>query len=102
MVFKSDFKTFGNFSIVKKDVCSSFGDLSWNVADQYPMESWFVPDPNGSREDDGVLLTPMLDGKLGKSYLVILDPKTMKPISKAQLPILVPFHFHGRFIDNVY
>lgn len=102
VVFKSDFKTFGNFSIVKKDVCGSSGDLSWNVADQYPMESWFVPDPNGSREDDGVLLTPMLDGKLGKSYLVILDPKTMKPISKAQLPILVPFHFHGRFINNVY
>jgi carotenoid cleavage dioxygenase-like enzyme len=66
------------------------------------MEGWFVPDPKGTVEDDGVLMVPVLDGNLGKSYLVILDPKTMKPITKAYLPIAVPFHFHGRFIENIY
>ncbi|XP_061188593.1 beta,beta-carotene 15,15'-dioxygenase-like [Saccostrea echinata] len=101
-VFKSDFKTWGNFSFVKKDICNSTGDLSWSVPGHYPMEGWFVPDPNGSAEDDGVLMIPVVDGNLGKSYIVILDPKTMKPITKAYLPIIVPFHFHGRFIENVY
>lgn len=102
VVFKSDNKVWGNFSFVKKDVCNSTGDLSWSLPGHYPMEGWFVPDPTGSAEDDGVLMVPVLDGNLGKSYLIILDPKTMKPITKAYLPIIVPFHFHGRFIENVY
>ena len=102
VVFKSDLKSWGNFSIVKKDLCNSSGDLSWSVNNHYPMESWFVPNPDGTSEDDGVLLTPVLDGKLGKSYIVILDAKTMKPTTKAYLPILLPFHFHGRFMEDLY
>ena len=102
MAFKSDLKSWGNFSIVKKDLCNSSGDLSWSVNSHYPMESWFVPNPDGSSEDDGVLLTPVLDGALGKSYIVILDAKTMKPTTKAYLPILLPFHFHGRFMEDLY
>ncbi|XP_061180479.1 beta,beta-carotene 15,15'-dioxygenase-like [Saccostrea echinata] len=101
-VFKSDFKTFGNFSFVKKDICNTTGDMSWSLPGHYPMEGWFVPDPNGSAEDDGVLMLPVLDGNLGKSYLLILDPKTMKPITKSYMPFNVPFHFHGRFIKNLF
>lgn len=95
VVFKSDFKMFGNFFIVKKDVCSFFGDFFWNVVDQYLMESWFVLDLNGLREDDGVLLILMFDGKFGKSYLVIFDFKMMKFIFKVQLLIFVFFYFYG-------
>jgi carotenoid cleavage dioxygenase-like enzyme len=102
VVLKSDNKIYGNFSFVKKDLCNSTGDLSWSIQDHYPVEGWFVPDPKGTVEDDGVLMVPVLDGNLEKSYLLILDPKTMKPITKAYLPIVVPFHFHGRFVENVY
>lgn len=102
VVFKSDSKIWGNFSFVKKDVCNASGDLSWSVPGHYPMEGWFVPNPEGSSEDDGVLMVPVLDGNLGKSYILLLDPKTMKPITKAFSPFQVPFHFHGRFIENVF
>lgn len=102
VVFKSDNKLWGNFSFVKKDVCNSSGDLSWSIPGHYPMEGWFVPHPNGSTEDDGVLMVPVLDGNLGKSYLIMLDPKTMKPITKSYVPFTVPFHFHGRFFENVF
>ncbi|XP_062596350.1 beta,beta-carotene 15,15'-dioxygenase-like [Saccostrea cucullata] len=101
-VFKSDFKTWGNISFVKKDLCNTTGDLSWSLPGHYPMEGWFVPDPNGSAEDDGVLMLPVLDGNQAKSYLLILDPKTLKPIAKSYTPFITPFHFHGRFIENLF
>lgn len=66
------------------------------------MEGWFVPNPKGSSEDDGVLMVPVLVGNIGKSYILLLDPKTMKPFTKAFLPMVVPFHFHGRLFGNVY
>lgn len=102
VVFKSDNKIWGNFSFVKKDVCNASGDLSWSIPGHYPMEGWFVPNPEGLSEDDGILMVPVLDGNLGKSYILLLDPKTMKPITKAIVPFQVPFHFHGRFIENVF
>jgi carotenoid cleavage dioxygenase-like enzyme len=101
VVFKSDFKTVGNFSFVKKDMCNSTGDLSWSLPGHYPMEGSFVPNPNGSAEDDGVLMIPVFNGNIEKAYLMILDPKTMKPLTKAYLPVSLLFQFHGRFLENV-
>ena len=36
--------------------------LVWQEADMYPSEPVFVPDPKGSSEDSGVLLSPAYDG----------------------------------------
>lgn len=102
VAFKSDFKTWGNFSFVKKDMCNSTGDLSWSLPGHYPMEGWFVPHPNGSAEDDGVLMVPVFNGNNEKAYLMILDPKTMKPVTTAYLPVSLLFHFHGRFFENLH
>jgi carotenoid cleavage dioxygenase-like enzyme len=102
ITFKSDFKTWGNFSFVKKDMCNASRDLSWSLPGHYPMEGWFVPNPNGSAEDDGVLIVPVFNGNIEKTYLMILDPKTMKPLTKAYLPVGLLFHFHGRFFENLH
>ena len=46
--------------------------LSWYRASHYPSEPIFVPRPGAMSEDDGVVLSVMLDGKRGKSYLLVL------------------------------
>ena len=65
-----------------------------------PSEAIFLPRPNGTAEDDGVLLTVLLDGKQTRSMLLILDAQTMTEVARAtmQQSKVVPFGFHGTFI----
>ena len=102
LVFQSNNRTFASFSYVKKDLCNSTGDKSWTIPGHYMMEGWFVPDPDGTNEDDGVILIPVLDGNQRRSYLAVLDARDLTLISKSYTPIVVPFHFHGRFFPNVF
>ena len=69
--------------------------IAWKVHAHSPGEAIFVPDPEGEAEDHGVLLSVVLDGNLGTSYLLVLDARTFKEIGKAVLEIPVPFGFHG-------
>ncbi|XP_064613737.1 beta,beta-carotene 15,15'-dioxygenase-like [Liolophura sinensis] len=101
VVLKSDHLHLSNVTVVKKDLCRPNKDRMWYVPYHYPVEAWFVPTPGGHEEDDGILITPVLDGPNRKSYLAIIDPKTMTTVNSATLPIVVPFTLHGRFFHNV-
>ncbi|KAF3481068.1 carotenoid cleavage dioxygenase 1 [Arthroderma uncinatum] len=46
-------------------------------------------------EDDGVLLSVVLDGLSGKSYLLVLDAKTMTEVGRADVHGAIGFGFHG-------
>lgn len=63
----------------------------------YPGEPVFVPRPAGNGEDDGVLLSVVLDGARGVSFLLVLDAPALEEIARADLPVPVPFGFHGAF-----
>ncbi|KAL4953636.1 carotenoid oxygenase [Aspergillus filifer] len=67
----------------------------WSAHAQSPGEAIFVPDPNGKDEDDGVLLSVVLDGFTGNSYLLVLDARTMEEIGRASVKGVVAFGFHG-------
>ncbi|KAJ8096925.1 carotenoid oxygenase [Lipomyces tetrasporus] len=69
----------------------------WTENGCTPSEPLFVADPNGKDEDDGVLLTVVLDGFQNRSMLVILDAKTMKEVCRATMPKdkIVGLGFHG-------
>merc|ERR1719221_1656897 len=54
--------------------------IFWHVEGHYPGEPIFVADPGGSAEDDGVVMTNVLDSVGKESYLLVLDAKTMKEI----------------------
>lgn len=82
VVFKSDNKIWGNFFFVKKDVCNVFGDLLWFIFGYYFMEGWFVLNFEGLFEDDGIFMVLVLDGNIGKSYILFFDLKIMKLIIK--------------------
>lgn len=68
------------------------------TASPNPGEPIFVPNPVGTAEDDGVLLTVVLDGESGKSSLVILNAQSMKVVARAKMQTAVPLGFHGTFV----
>jgi torulene dioxygenase len=74
--------------------------LQWNHHAQSPGEPIFVPNPEGSQEDDGVLLSVVLDGYTGKSYLLCLDAHTLKELGRAHVNGPVGFGFHGQHIPT--
>ncbi|XP_050412299.1 beta,beta-carotene 15,15'-dioxygenase isoform X3 [Patella vulgata] len=65
-----------------------------------PGEPIFLPKPGSTREDEGVLLTPIIANKPGtESYLLILDAETMTELARATLPAkeIMTLTFHGFF-----
>ncbi|ETN47148.1 uncharacterized protein HMPREF1541_01339 [Cyphellophora europaea CBS 101466] len=69
----------------------------WSVHGHTAGEAIFVPDPAGmdGEEDEGVLLTVVLDGFEGKSYLLILDARSLDTVAKAHVDGVVGMGFHG-------
>jgi carotenoid cleavage dioxygenase-like enzyme len=64
-------------------------------------EPIFVPRPDGTLEDDGVVLTVVLDNEAELSALVVLDGKTLEEMARATVPHPIPFDFHGRFFPEL-
>ena len=60
-----------------------------------PGEPVFVARPGGVQEDDGVVLSVVLDGSARRSYLLCLDARTMKEVGRAECGFAVAFNFHG-------
>ncbi len=66
----------------------------------YPGEPVFVAAPSAKLEDDGVVLSVVLDVRKETSFLLILDGQTFKEIARAQVPHHIPFGIHGVFITQ--
>lgn len=63
--------------------------------DAVALEPLFVPAPGAAAEDDGVLLVHTLaDGDAG-SRLRVLDAATLDERAVVELPVVMPFGFHG-------
>ncbi len=95
--------TKGDFldSIVKID--ADTGTVStWHAAGLYPGEPVFVPSPSAAREDDGVLLSVVLDLAKDRSFLLVLDAATLNEVARAAAPHAIPFHFHGNFFPTAH
>ena len=87
--------------ISKFDLCGGGGSKVWSADDHYPSEPIFVARPGATAENDGVILSSVLDGTAGKSYLLVLDARTFEPVAKsAHTPVAVPFSFHGAFYGD--
>lgn len=72
----------------------------WREEGCVPGEPVFVPRPGGTEEDDGVVLTVVLDPTLLRSKLVILDAGTMKEVARAEMKTAFPMGFHGAFVNS--
>jgi len=74
--------------------------LFWERHGHSPGEPIFVADPECGGEDDGVLLSVVLDGHAGLSYLLVLDARTMEEVGRAEVDGVVGFGFHGVHVSS--
>lgn len=88
-------------ALVKVDVQTG-AYQSWHVENHYPGEPIFVPNPEGSSEDDdGVVVTNVLDATKNQTYLVVLNAQTMQQVARAgPTPHVIPHGYHGRYFNR--
>jgi beta,beta-carotene 9',10'-dioxygenase len=71
--------------------------LTWSAPDCYAGEPVFVAAPGASAEDEGVLLSVVLDGEAERSFLLVLDASDLSELARAEVPHHIPLGFHGQF-----
>jgi carotenoid cleavage dioxygenase-like enzyme len=86
--------------IVRADVVNRTS-TEWHEPDCWPGEPVFVGRPDATDEDDGMLLSVVLDGRRNTSFLLVLDAATLAEVARAEVPHHIPFSFHGRFAASV-
>ncbi|WP_338729588.1 carotenoid oxygenase family protein [Haladaptatus sp. DJG-WS-42] len=91
---------FSNY-LVKADVASGSAAI-WTAQETFCGEPIFVPRPDATAEDDGVVLSVILDTAGEQSFLLVLDGETFVELARAPLPHVLPFDFHGEFFDCVW
>ncbi|XP_076867979.1 carotenoid-cleaving dioxygenase, mitochondrial isoform X3 [Brachyhypopomus gauderio] len=70
----------------------------WCQPGYYPSEPIFVPSPNAEEEDDGIILSVVLTPTQDKStFLLVLDAKNFEELGRAEVPVNIPYGFHGIF-----
>ena len=55
--------------------------------------------PEGMKEDDGLIMAEAMDSTTNSSFLMILDASNMKEVARVQPSVIktIPFGFHGRY-----
>lgn len=74
--------------------------IYWEVDGHTPGEAIFIADSEGVEEDDGVLLSVVLDGYAEKSYLLVLNAKDLTERGRAEMAGPMSFGFHGTFKET--
>jgi beta,beta-carotene 9',10'-dioxygenase len=97
-VYGAGARSDGDFlnQLVKVDVDTA-GARTWSEEGSYPGEPVFVPAPGQREEDDGVVMSVVLDARAGRSFLLVLDASSFEELARAQAPLHIPFGFHGSY-----
>jgi len=82
-------------SVIKGDNVERKVVATWSEPGVYTTEANFIPRPGATEEDDGVLFSMMYDSNIDQSLVVLLEPKTLKLISKTPIGFVIPYHSHG-------
>jgi beta,beta-carotene 9',10'-dioxygenase len=90
----------GWFERIVKVNTADGSTLSWAQPDCYPGEPVFVARPGAESEDDGVLLSVVLDADAACSFLLVLDAADLHELARAEAPHHIPFSFHGQFTHS--
>lgn len=71
-------------------------------ARRHPGEGVFVPAHPDAAEDEGFVMTYVYDAARDRSDFVILDARSFdaEPIAVVELPVRVPYGFHGNWIAD--
>ncbi len=69
-------------------------------SEQRQGENRAEKEEEGREEDDGVVLSVVLDGRTSTSFLLILDGPSFEEVCRIPLGVRVPMTFHGCFIPD--
>ncbi|XP_063072594.1 carotenoid-cleaving dioxygenase, mitochondrial-like [Engraulis encrasicolus] len=70
----------------------------WEQPGFYPSEPVYVPTPDATEEDEGVILSVVVTPNEDKgTFLLVLDAKTFEELGRAEVPVNIPYGFHGTF-----
>ncbi|KAF5963532.1 beta-carotene 15,15'-monooxygenase [Fusarium bulbicola] len=67
-----------------------------------PCEPIFIQRPGATEEDDGIVLTIVINREATHSVLVAIDGKTFKEVARADMPQVYALGPHGTFIEGEY
>lgn len=87
--------------LVKIDI-KNHKSASWFEEYSYPGEPIFVGHPQRTNEDDGVVLSVILNEKVEKSFLLILDAGSFTEIARVEIPHPILFGYHGAYYDEIF
>jgi torulene dioxygenase len=76
--------------------------IYWEHEHHTPGEAIFVPIPSKDgteTEDAGVLLSVILDGDKGTSYLLCLNARDLRELGRAEVPVAVGLGFMGGMLS---
>lgn len=87
-------------SVVKVDLKTK-KCKTWYEKFCYPSEAIFIERPNATEEDDGIVMTTVIDTIREQSFLLILDANSFEEVARAEIPkgIHYPMTFHGEYVD---
>lgn len=90
------------FGTVIKTDWESGGYVSYELknGESFPCEPIFVSNPEGSAEDDGIVLTIVINRSGTHSILVALDARDLKEIGRAEMPQVFGVGAHGTFVED--
>jgi len=85
--------------LVKVDVTTG-ESTRWAEPGCYAGEPVFIHRPDGTAEDDGVVLSVVLNAQTERSFLLMLDAGTFEEVARAEAPHHIPFGFHGQYFRD--
>lgn len=93
----------GTFDVLRRMDMSTGAVAEFHVgAGRTTGEAIFAPDPGGSAEDDGWLLSYVHDAATDRSDVLILEASDVAagPVATIHLPRRAPFGFHGSWLPG--
>lgn len=82
-------------SLVKTDLVTRNALIWCGPQGHSPGEPIFVARPDATEEDDGIILSVVLDGSAQKSYMLCLDAQTMTEVGRAEADFPIAIGLHG-------
>lgn len=73
---------------------------SWSEPGCWAGEPAFIAEPGAVAEDQGLILSLVVDTTQQRSFLLMLDARSWQERGRALLPHAVPFGTHGRFFRD--
>jgi carotenoid cleavage dioxygenase-like enzyme len=86
-------------SLVKID-CVNGNAIYWHEENCYPGEPFFQPTPHSKSDEEGIIISIVLNAAKEISFLLFVDATNMQEIARASLPEPIVYGFHGEFFPD--